>query len=98
MVNKSKKDTPTIKLSEVMQLLASRTKKEKLVNEAELPTVAEVLDRELRPGGILIYQEKDVVFKSSTQAAVKSLKVNIVSTESKDLAVLHQLHTQTRAT
>ncbi len=58
MVNKSKKDTPTIKLSEVMQLLTSRTKKEKLVNEAEIPTVAEVLDRELRPGGILIYQEK----------------------------------------
>jgi len=96
MVDKSKKSTPTIKFSEVTQLLDSQTKSERIVSDEELPTVAEVLDRELRPGGILIYQERDVIFKNAAQSAVKTLKVNIVSTESRDLAVLHQLHTQTR--
>jgi hypothetical protein len=96
MADKSKKDTPTIKFSEVMQLLASQTKKRKIVNE-ELPTVLEVLEREMRPGTVLVYQEKDVVFANSSQSAVKSLKVNIVSTESQDMAILHRLHMQVRS-
>lgn len=97
MDDKNKKDTPTIKFSEVMQLLASQTNREVVQNEDELPTVLEVLEKEMRPGTVLVYRETDVIFKDSSQSAVKSLKVNIVSTESQDMAILHRLHTQTRA-
>lgn len=96
MDDKSKKDTPTIKFSEVMQLLGSQTKKEKIVNDEDLPTVMEVLERELRPVTVLTYQEKDVVFNNAAQSAVKALKVSISSMESNDMAVLHRLHTHTR--
>ncbi len=96
MDDKSKKDTPTVKFSEVMQLLATQTKRELAVNKDELPTVIEVLERELRPGTVLVYQEKDIIFNDSSQSAVKSLKVNIVSTESQDMATLHRLHSLTR--
>lgn len=95
MIDKSKKDTPIIKFSEAMQLLASQTKKTRVVNE-ELPTVIEVLEREMRPGTVLVYQERNVIFKNSSQSAVKFLKVNIVSTESQDMAILHRLHSQVR--
>lgn len=97
MDDKSKKHTPSIKFSEVMQLLQSQTKKERIVNDAELPTVMEVLERELRLGTVLVYQEKDVIFNNSTQSSVKSLTVTISSMESRDMAVLHRLHAQTRA-
>lgn len=96
MDDKSKKDTPTINLSEVLQLLASQTKKEITVNYDELPTVLEVLEREMSPGTVLKYRERDIVFSHSAQSAVKSLEVTISSMESQDMAVLHRLHSQTR--
>lgn len=96
MDDKNKKDTPTIKFSEVMKLLDSQTKVERLVNE-EVPTVLEVLEREMRPGTVMVYREKDIIFKDSTQSAVKKLQVNVVSTESQDMAVLHRLHTLVRS-
>jgi hypothetical protein len=97
MDDKNKKDTPTIKFSEVMKLLDSQTKVERIANEEELPTVLEVLEREMRPGTVLVYQEKDVIFKDSAQSTVKNLKVNVVSTESQDMAILHRLHTLVRS-
>lgn len=97
MDDKSKKDLPSIQLPDLLKVLATSNKKDRVVSEDELPTVVEVLERKMRPGTIMIYQEKDVVFKNSSQSAVKSLKVNIVSTEFKEMAVLHQLHTQTRS-
>ncbi len=62
----------------------------------ELPTITEVLDQILKPGTVLVYPEKKMVFKNSPQVAVKSLEVNICSTEVLDMAILHKLHTQTR--
>jgi len=96
MADKGKKDTPTVKFSEVMQLLASQTKEERVKNDEELPTVLEVLEKEMRLGTVLVYRERDVMFKNSSQSAVKSLQVNIVSTESQDMSILHRLHTLTR--
>lgn len=62
----------------------------------ESPTVVEFLEHLLKPGTVLQFPEKSIIFKNSPQSAVKSLVVNICSTESIDMAVLHQLHTQTR--
>ena len=45
MDDKSKKDSPTIKISEALQLLTSQTKKKRVFNEDELPTVLEVLEK-----------------------------------------------------
>jgi len=66
------------------------------VKESELPTVMEVLEREVQFGVVLQYPEKDIIFPEAKLSPVKSLKVNIISTESRDMAVLHKLHSQTR--
>lgn len=65
----------------------------KPVKESELPQLADVLIKEMGIGTIFTYPEKEIVFPNSKQSPVKSLKVNIVSTDSKDLATLHKLHT-----
>lgn len=44
----------------------------------------------------VIIQGEKITFKNYPQSAVKSLEVNIYSTESQDMAILHRLHTQTR--
>jgi len=97
MADKSKKDIQTIKFSEAIQLLAPQTKKHGVQNEEDLPTVIEVLERELRLGTVLVYRAKDIIFKNAAQSAVKSLGVTISSMESQDMAVLHRLHSQTRS-
>jgi len=66
------------------------------VKESELPTVMEVLEREVQFGVVLQYPEKDIIFPGAKLSPVKSLRVNIISTESQDLAILHHLHSQTR--
>jgi len=68
----------------------------KPVKESEMPTVLEVLEREMTPGTMLVYPEKEIVFPNSQLSPVKSLKVNITSIESKNTEVLHKLHSQTR--
>ena len=66
------------------------------VKESEIPLLTEVLEREMGIGTVFIFQERKIVFQNSKLSPVKFLKVNIVSTESEDMVVLHRLHTQTR--
>jgi len=66
------------------------------VKESELPTVLEVLEREVHFGVVLQYPEKGIAFPEAKLSPVKSLKVNIISTETLDMAMLHRLHSQTR--
>ena len=61
-----------------------------------LPTITEALDRLMTRGTVLKYQERQITFNESRLSAVKSLEVNICSTESLDLALLHKLYTLTR--
>ena len=61
-----------------------------------LPTITEALDRLMTHGTVLKYQERQITFNESRLSAVKSLEVNICSTESLDLALLHKLYTLTR--
>lgn len=65
----------------------------------DLPTVPELVEKLMTPGtvlGRLEFIEKPIIFKGSPQSVVKKLEVKIISTESVDNAVLHNLHTQTR--
>ena len=62
----------------------------------DLPTVVEVLNQLVRPGTVLTYPEKEIAFQSSPQAVVKTLSVNICSTETTDMSALHKLNTQIR--
>lgn len=66
------------------------------VKETEIPPLAEVLEREMGIGTVFIFQEREIVFQNSKLSPVKFLKVNIVSTESQDMSILHRLHAQTR--
>ena len=61
-----------------------------------LPTITEALDRLLTRGTVLKYPERQITFNESRLSAVKSLEVNICSTETEDMALLHKLHTKTR--
>ena len=61
-----------------------------------LPTVVEVLNQLVKPGTVLMYPEKEIVFQKSNQAVVKTLSVNICSTETTDISVLHKIHTKIR--
>lgn len=61
-----------------------------------LPTVIEAIEQLMTPQTVLEYEEAEILFKDSSQQAVKSLQVNICSTETLDMAVLHKLHSQTR--
>ena len=66
-------------------------------NEVQgLPTITEALDRLMTRGTVLKYPERKITFNKSGQAVVKSLEVNICSTESQDMALLHKLYTKTR--
>lgn len=64
--------------------------------QEQLPPLSEVIEKLMSPGTVLTYPELEIAFGQSRQAAVKSLKVRVFSTESRDMAVLHKLHTQTR--
>ena len=61
-----------------------------------LPTITEALDRLLTRGTVLKYPERQITFNESRLSAVKSLEVNICSTEANDIALLHRLYTKTR--
>lgn len=65
--------------------------------EEELPTVLEAIEQLMTPQTVLEYPEKEIIFKNSSQQAVKSLKVNICSTEYGDMTLLHELHSSTRS-
>ena len=61
-----------------------------------LPTITGALDRLMKRGTVLKYPERQVTFNESRLSAVKSLEVNICSTETADMALLHKLYTKTR--
>lgn len=61
----------------------------------KLPSVVDLLTQLTTPGTIYEFPEADLMFENCGQSAVKSLKVKILSTESKDLAILHRLHSRT---
>lgn len=63
----------------------------------QLPTVLESLEKLITPNTVLVYPEKEIIFENNKLSPVKSLKVNICSIETQDMAILHRLHTQTRA-
>ncbi|MBP6913437.1 MAG: hypothetical protein KBC00_02400 [Candidatus Levybacteria bacterium] len=63
--------------------------------QKDLPTATEALLLYQTQGTVVEFLEKDIEFKSSGQSAVKSLKVIVLSTESQDMAILHNLHTKT---
>lgn len=46
---------------------------------------------------VVIIQGEKITFEKHPQSVVKSLEVNIYSTESQDMAILHKLHTNTRS-
>jgi len=62
----------------------------------DLPLITDVLENLVTPGTVLMYPEKEVTMESSPQTAVKTLQVNICSTESNDLCVLHHLHSKVK--
>ena len=72
-------------------------------NNKQLPTLREALSKLLIPGTVvgevstpISFQDDPITFDNSPLSAVKSLKVNIFSTETAEMGALHQLHTQTR--
>lgn len=65
------------------------------LKEEDLPTVLEVLQKLMRRGTLLMYPEKPIFFPNTLQS-VKSLSVNICSSETIDMAILHKLHTKTK--
>jgi hypothetical protein len=68
--------------------------------QKELPTVNEMMKFLMTPGtvlGELNFPAKPIVFNNSSQQAVKILAVTIKSTETSNMAILHKLHTLTRA-
>ncbi len=71
--------------------------KEELKTE-ELPTVEELLEQYYTHGTRLQlkYQEKEIIFNNPL-SPVKSLQVNICSTETQHQTALHKLHTLTRS-
>lgn len=73
-----------------------KNKKEQ-IQEEQLPTVLEVIEELMTPGTVLKYPEKEIILHNSPQSAIKSLKVNILSAESQDMAILHKLHSKTRS-
>ena len=70
-----------------------KVKKEK--NE-ELPTIPDDLMGLMNKGVVTEYPEEEVIFNQSPLSAVKKLKVNISSAETKDISILHKLHSNTR--
>jgi hypothetical protein len=67
--------------------------------QAELPTVSEVMKQIMNSGtvlGALEFPEKPIRFTNTPQSAVKTLAVKICSTETQITDVLHKLHSQTR--
>lgn len=64
--------------------------------EEQIPTVVETLQKLVKYGAVLEFQEKPIIFESSPQPAVKKLEVRVCSTETMDQSVLHKLHTNTR--
>jgi hypothetical protein len=67
--------------------------------QKDLPPLSEVMERLMLPGtvlGALSFPAKPIIFKKAYKTAVKELAVNICSTETTDLAVLHTLYSQVR--
>lgn len=65
-------------------------------NTEDLPTVREVLDKLMTRGTALLYPEEPIIFNNKF-SPVKSLQVQVCSIESTNQAILHKLHTLTRA-
>ena len=61
-----------------------------------LPTITEALDKLVARGTVLKYQERPINFTGSKGATVKSLEVNVCSTEAEDMALLRKLYAKTR--
>ena len=94
-------DTINIKLTKenLTKLNTSnKSKKETLQSNKDLPMVTDVLDQLVKFGTVLTYPEGEIDFRRDyRQCPIKTLAVNICSTETGDLAVLHQLYTQVRS-
>jgi len=65
------------------------------VDVDKLPSVVDILAQLTTPNTIYEYPESDLMFDGSAQSTVKCLKVNVLSTESKDLSILRRLHSRT---
>lgn len=62
-----------------------------------LPSLSEALQTLITQGTVVQYPEKPIIFKESHHTAVKTLEVNICSTEGDIKALLHKLHSKTRS-
>ena len=62
----------------------------------DLPLITDVLKKLITPGTVLMYPEKEITMESSPQTAVKTLQVNICSTETKDMSILHKINLQVK--
>ena len=76
---------------------SNKSKKETLQSNKDLPMVTDVLDQLVKFGTVLTYPEGEIDFRDYRQCPIKTLAVNVCSTETEDLAVLHQLYTQVRS-
>lgn len=65
-------------------------------SKEELPTILEAIQKLRTRSTVLVYSEKPILFPDSRQTAVKTLEVNICSTESSNKAILHKLHSKIR--
>ncbi|OGD95537.1 hypothetical protein A3A48_00780 [Candidatus Curtissbacteria bacterium RIFCSPLOWO2_01_FULL_37_9] len=68
----------------------------KIEDGGEVPTVTDILDQFMTQSTILGYREKPIKIENSPQSTVKFLDVNICSMETRDIALLHKLHTKTQ--
>lgn len=73
-------------------------------SDNQIPTLKEVLNKIMTPGGVvgnisapISFPDDPISFDNSPLSAVKTLGVNIYSTETEDMGILHKLHTATRS-
>ena len=78
--------------------ISNKPKQKTFQNNEDLPMVTDVLDQLMRFGTVLAYPEGEIDFTAYRQCPIKTLQVNICSTETTDLTVLHTLHSQVRNT
>ena len=85
-------------LTKVLKALSisNKSKQEVSQNNENLPRVVDVLEQWMKAETVLTYPEGAIDFRSYRQCPIKTLQVNICSTETADKAVLYKLHNQIR--
>jgi len=73
-------------------------------NINQIPTLKQALDKLMTSGTVvgqisapISFEDDSIIFDNSPLSAVKSLKVNLYSTETEEMGILHKLHTMTRS-